>query len=185
MAGFSLIDSNSNTYGGSVTGLVGVTGDILTFTAPAALNLLMRLIRLSVTAVATAATDTIVTLIKRSSLDTAGTGGAVVTTPYDFQNSAASTVVTSYTAAPTPGTAIGTPIRSSNFTLALTGTGQSVALVWQFGDRASMAPRIYGPKGSLGTTPVPAPTQQLCLAVSSSVAGALYNIDFEFTEDIM
>jgi hypothetical protein len=183
MASTSLDDSNRNTYSGSITGLVGVAGDILTFTAPTT-NLIMRLMRLSITAVATAATDTILTLVKRSTLDTGGTSAGVSTTPHDSNWGNASTVVTSYTAAPAPGTLVGSALRTAYFNAALTGTGQAFAQTWQFGDRASACPRIYGPKLVPGQ-PAPLPTQQLALNVSSSVAGVLYNIDFEFTEDIM
>ena len=179
MTDFALRDGQSPTYGGSIAGLVGVTGDILTFTAPTTQGRIMKLTRLAVTAVATAATTINLTLLKRSTVDTAGTGAGVTTTPYNPRGPAASTIVTSYTVAPTPGTIIGTAIRAAKFTLALTGTGQAVAQVWQFGDRAAEAPSLIGPP--VGAVLV---AQQICLAVDATVAGASYDIDFEFTEDL-
>jgi hypothetical protein len=65
------------------------------------------------------------------------------------------------------------------FTLALAATGQAVAQTWQFGDRAAEAPSLIGfPIGSILVA------QQICLAVDASPAGASYDIDFEFTEDL-
>lgn len=182
---FALRDGQSPSYGGSVSGLVGVTGDILTFTAPTTYGKVMRLIRICTTAVATAATDTVLTLLKRSTLDTGGTGTAVATCPYNPGGNTATTVVTSYTAAPTPGTIIGTAIRCQNLTLALASTGQSSSIVWDFGQRPSQAPSLYAPTPSpLQAAGVQLPTTQICLAVSSTVSGAAYYIDFEFTEDV-
>lgn len=179
MTEIALRDGQSPTYGGSVTGLAGPAGDILTFTAPTVQGRVMKLIRLSVTASATAATTLNMTLVKRSTVDTGGTSVVLLTTPYNPRGPAASTVVTSYTVAPTPGTLIGTAIRSAKFTLALAATGQAVGVEWLFGNRAAEAPSLIGfPVGAILVS------QQICLAADTNPAGASYDIDFEFTEDL-
>jgi hypothetical protein len=179
MTDVALRDGQSTTYAGSITGLVPVAGDILTFTAPTVQGRLMKLIRLSVTAVATAASVADLILVKRSTVDTAGTGAGVSTTPYDPQSAAASTIVTSYTAAPTPGTLIGSAIRAAKLTYGLAASGPTGPVTWQFADRASMAPRLFGPpQGSVTVA------QQICVNLSAAPAGILVDIDFEFTEDL-
>jgi hypothetical protein len=185
MTEVALRDGQAPTYSGSVTGLVALAGDFLTFTAPVTNNRIMRLTRVSMTGVATAATDAVIQLIHRSSLDTGGTGTAQTCVANDPNSQGGnSTVVTSYTAAPTPGAAVGTPIRSANWTAALTGTGQSYALTWQWGDRAAQAPRLYG-SPSINVPPNYVATTQLCLNISGTIAGLLMEVDWEFTEDIV
>jgi hypothetical protein len=140
----------------------------------------MKLTRLSVTAVATAASVADLQLIKRSTVDTAGTGAIVATANHDPFGGAATTVVTSYTAAPTLGTIVGTPLRAAKLTYGLAASGPTGSVTWQFGDRAAMAPRLVGP-GAPQTILVAA---QICLNLSAAPAGILVDIDFEFTEDL-
>jgi len=49
-----------------------------------------------------------VSIIRRSAFDTGGTGSAVTLVQSDTNDSTANTVVTAYTAAPTPGATVGT-----------------------------------------------------------------------------
>ncbi len=173
MAEISLKDGASLSYSGSITGLVGLSGDILVFFPSTVANRWTRLTRLSVTGLATAATDVNLTLVKRSTLDTGGTFAAVGTVPHYGVNAAATTVVNSYTVAPTPGTIIGTAMRAAKLNLALAATGQAYGVTWEFGARPAQCPALIG--GS---------TQCIALAVDATIAGASYDIDFEFTEDI-
>lgn len=164
----ALMDGNKATYSASVTGLVGVAGDILTIYGSATKT--VRVTRMSFSGIATAAATMDLTLIKRSTIDTVGTPAAVTATPHDSQSAAATATLNSYTAAPTPGTAVGTPIRSVKVDIAAAGAQEQVQ-PWDFGN---------GPKQGIVLRGV---AQGLCMNVGATQAGALYNIDVEWTEE--
>lgn len=178
MTEIALRDGQSSTYSGVVTDLVAAVGDFLTFTAPTVQGRVMKLTRVAVSAVATAASVTNIQMLKRSTVDTAGTGAGVTVASHDPQAGAASTIVTSYTSAPTPGTTIAA-IRSAKYTFGAAAAGPTPQLIWQFGDRAAQAPKLIGP--SVGTIVV---AQQIVLNISATPAGILLSVEFEFTEDL-
>lgn len=162
----SLMDGNKTSYSASVSGLVGVAGDILIINGSATKT--VRVTRMSFGGTATAAADMDVTLIKRSSANSAGTG--VAATPHDSANAAATAVVQSYTAAPTPGAAVGTPVRSAKSFIA-TATTAPFIQNWDFGN---------GPKQGVVLRGV---AQGLAMNVSATQIGALYDLDLEWTEE--
>jgi hypothetical protein len=162
----SQIDGSKATYSASVTGLVGVAGDIFIINGSA--SKVVRVTRMSFGGTATAAADMDITVVKRSTADTAGTG--VAATPHDSANAAATAVVQSFTAAPTPGTGVGTPIRSAKSFIATTTTAPIIQN-WDFGN---------GPKQGVVLRGV---VQGLALNVNATQIGALYDIDVEWTEE--
>jgi hypothetical protein len=145
---------------------VGVAGDILIINGSATKT--VRVTRMSFGGTATAAADMDVTVIKRSTANTAGS--AVTATPHDSANAAASAVVQSYTAAPTPGAAVGTPVRSAKSFIA-TATTAPIIQEWNFGN---------GPKQGVVLRGV---AQGLAINVSATQIGALYDMDVEWTEE--
>lgn len=165
--GVSLVDGFKNTYSASVTGLVGVAGDIFILNGSATKTIRVTRVEFSGTATAAASSD--LQLIKRSTADTAGTAAAA--TPHDANDAAATAAAQSYTAAPTPGTAVGTPIRAVRaFIPAANGIGQN-PVVWDFGTRPAKAPTLRGV------------AQGLALNIGATNAGALYDISYEWTEE--
>jgi hypothetical protein len=162
----SLMDGNKASYSASVSGLVGVAGDILIINGSATKTI--RVTRMSFGGTATAAADMDVTVVKRSTANTAGT--AVAATPHDAANAAATAVVNSFTAAPTPGAAVGTPIRSAKSFIA-TATAAPFIQNWDFGN---------GPKQGIVLRGV---AQGLAINVSATQIGALYDLDLEWTEE--
>jgi hypothetical protein len=127
----------------------------------------VRVTRISFSGTATAAVDMDVTLVKRSTADTAGT--AVAATPHDSASAAATAAVSSFTAAPTPGVQVGTPIRATKVQIS-TATAQPQIQPWDFGNGPKQCPVLRGV------------AQGLAINVSATQAGALYDIDIEWTE---
>lgn len=165
----SQIDGNKLTYSAAFTAAAGVTGDLLTIQGGT--GRAIRVTRVSLSGTATAATDVDVTLVKRSTADTGGTATALTAVPHDSNNSAAVASVSLWTAAPTPGTSIGT-IRSEKV-LANVATAQAELLEWIFGVRpGAQAPVLRG--GSAAT---------IALTLSSAPAGGSWDGDIEWTEE--
>ena len=166
----SLLDGLKHTYSASVTGLVGVAGDIATIFGSATTTI--RVTRVEFSGVATAGANMDVSLVTRSAVDTAGTPAAMTAVPHDSNSPAATaTGLNSYTAAPTPGTAVGT-IRSVKANIGVATTGvENAPQVWDFGN---------GPKKAVVLRGI---AQGLCLNVGATQAGALYDIDIEWTEE--
>jgi hypothetical protein len=164
----ALMDGNKTTYSASVTGLVGVAGDIFTIFGSATKT--VRVTHMEFSGIATTAADMDVQVIKRSAVDTGGTSGAAAATPHDSNNAAATATALSYTAAPTPGAAVGTPIRSIKSEIA-TAASQAQLVEWDFG---------FGPKQGIVLRGV---AQGACLAVSATQVGALYDCSVEWTEE--
>ncbi|SRR6266403_800208 len=162
----SPLDGSKATYSASVTGLVGLAGDI--FILNGSTTKTIRVTHVEFSGIATAAADMDVSLIKRSTADTAGTAAAA--TPHDSASAAASAVAQSYTAAPTPGTTVGTAVRVAKVEIA-TAAAQAQFIVWDFGNRPSQAVVLRGV------------AQGLAMNVSATQLGALYDISYEWTEE--
>lgn len=164
----SLMDGNKTTYSCSTTGAAGVVGDTLTITGSATKT--VRVTRISLSGVATALADIDVTLVKHSTADSGGTSSGVTLTPMDSANAAATATVLLYTVAPTPGTVVGTPLRSVKYGTVAT-TSAAAIQVWDFGN---------GPKQGVVLRGV---AQQLALNFSAAPAGGSFDIDIELTEE--
>jgi hypothetical protein len=92
--------------------------------------------------------------------------------PHRSDASAASASALSYTVAPTPGAVVGT-IRTAKASVGAAATGASALPVeWKFGDGPKQCPTLLGA------------AEQFALNISATNAGALYNVDLEWTEDI-
>lgn len=164
----SLMDGNKASYSASVTGAAGVVGDTLTLTGSATKTI--RVTRLSLTGIATAATDLDIQVIKRSTADTAGTSSGVTACPHDSANSAASATALLYTVAPTPGTPVGTPIRAAKV-FAATAATAPVIQSWDFGN---------GPKQGIVLRGI---AQVIAVNFSAALTGGSFDIDIEWTEE--
>jgi hypothetical protein len=164
----SLMDGNKASYSCSVTAAAGVVGDTLVITGSATKT--VRVTRISFSGTATAAEDVDVTVIKRSTADTGGTGTAQTIAPHDSANAAATAVVTLYTAAPTPGTSVGT-VRAAKLFASVTGTPAVYTPIppWDFG---------FGPKQGIVLRGV---AQQV--AINLSAAAGSFDADIEWTEE--
>jgi hypothetical protein len=169
------VDGTNATYSAAVTGLVGVSGDILIIN-PGALvaqgygsvpQKIVRVTRIGFSGSATAAADMDLTIVYRSTANTAGTAATAV--PHDPRDGKATAVVQYYTAAPTPGTAVGT-IRSEMIFIAAAGT-QPYTQSWDFGNGPKKCPCMY------------LPTQGIAVNIDATQTGALYDLDIEWTEE--
>ena len=164
----SPVDGSNPTYSASVSGLVGLAGDVAIINGAA--GKVIRVTRVEFSGTATGVTPVVVTLVMRSTADTAGT--AMTAVPHDARDGAASAVAQSYTAAPTPGTTIGT-IRTATVVVATVGTPtEAYTQTWDFGNGPKKCPVLYNA------------AQGLAVNVGATVAGALYDIDIEWTEEI-
>jgi hypothetical protein len=181
MTEIALRDGQSPTYANSVSGFLPVGGgDIIVFTAPTKAGNVMKLLRLNVSAVATAAGVFDLFLYKRSTIDTGGVTTVITSAPYNSQVGPPTTVVLQYTTSPgASGAIIGTnAIRSEKLNFGAAGTGPAGRVNWQWGDRAGQAPQLLGPPVGSFTA-----IHQLCLSLPSFPAGTSLDIDWEFTED--
>lgn len=77
----------------------------------------IRVKRVKVSGIATANDSTPVALVKRSALDTGGTGAGVTAVPHESSQAVSVATVTKYTANPTLGTAVGS-VRTDRLVLA-------------------------------------------------------------------
>jgi len=93
----------------------------------------VRVLRFAVSGRATQANQLDVQLVKRSSADAGGTPTPLTAVPHDSNDGAASTAVSSFAAAPTPGTLIGA-IRAQQINLSASGSGgAAVPVEFDFG----------------------------------------------------
>jgi len=93
----------------------------------------VRVLRFAVSGRATSANQLDVQLVKRSSADTGGTPSALAAVVHDSNDAAASAAVTSYGAAPSPGTLVGA-IRAQQINLSAAGSGgAAVPVEFDFG----------------------------------------------------
>lgn len=168
-----VLDANTSkvTYSASVKGLVPVAlaTDLFTITGSASKTIYVTRVSFSGTTTTGSGTGTNVTLVKRSTADTAGTATTQPNIPFDSTSAAGTAVVKSYTANPTLGTTVGA-IRSSRDSFLPTSLGVS-QIVWEFGNAAAMAPALRGV------------AEQLCINLDGvTVTGGVIDIDIEWTE---
>jgi hypothetical protein len=135
--GSAPVDGYKATYVASVSAMsTTIASDVFVLTGSATKTI--RVTRVEVYCVSGAATTTTWQLIKRSTVDTAGTTSAATVIAIDSSNAAASATATGYTVAPTLGTSVG-PVRTWRGSVATTGTG----VTWDFGGGRPVAvPRL-------------------------------------------
>ena len=93
----------------------------------------VRVLRFAVSGRATSANQLDVQLVKRSAADTGGTPTALTAVAHDSNDGAAGAAVSSFAAAPTPGTLVGA-IRAQQINLSAAGSGgAAVPVEFDFG----------------------------------------------------
>ncbi len=163
--------SSKATYVASGT-VVPVTGatDLVTIIGSA--TKLVKLMRVIFSGtIVTAAINGSVSLVKRSTADTAGTSTAPTIIPLDSNNAAATAVLAAYTANPTLGTTVGT-IWQAKYLYQIAASGSPTVLMIDFNQL-----------GQMGT--LRGVAQQLALnlnAVAFASAGSV-DYSFVFTEE--
>ncbi len=122
------------------------------------------------TAIATAAIEVPVSIIKYSTAPSGGTGSALTNVPLDSNNAAATATVTAYTVSPTPGTAVGT-VGAHIVAVGVQGnTASNTEALWEYGIRADQALVLRGT------------TQGACINVGAAGAGGSWAVYFKWTE---
>jgi len=154
---------------GTVVPVTGAT-DLVTIIGSA--TKLVKLIRVVFSGtIVTAAINGSVSIIKRSTADTAGTSTAPALNPLDSNNAAATAVMAAYTANPTLGTTVGT-IWQAKYLYVIAASGNPSVLTIDFNQ--------LGQAGTLRGV-----AQQLALnlnAVAFASAGSV-DYSFVFTEE--
>jgi hypothetical protein len=146
-------------------------GDIAVL--PGSASKIIRVTRVEVT-LSTSGTATIdtVQLIKRSTADSGGTSVSMLAVPHDSAFGAASSLPLAYTAAPTPGNAVG-PIRGVQFSDASSAIPGANTWVWTFGDG----------RGGASSIVLHGITEQLCVNLSGVTAVQTGIVSYEWTEE--
>lgn len=165
-----------NTEGTKPTYSVGIVGftpvatptDFWQITGSA--TKIVRVLRISISGIATSATSVDLQLIKRSTASTGGTPTAPTIAPHDSNDSAATAVVNQFAANPTTGTGVGT-VRSQKLNLGATGAAGVIA--WDFTTRNGKGFVLRGVAQSLN----------LNWGGAAVPAGTLLTVDVEFTEE--
>jgi hypothetical protein len=128
---FPQAHSSEFTYSAGVQNLAGVAGDNLIITGFT--GGVVRVKRISISSSASASQTINANIIKRSTLDTGGTFVALGGVPHDPQSPANQCTVGYYTAAPTPGTQVGSLLRAAQIFINTAG-GTPGITVFDFGD---------------------------------------------------
>jgi hypothetical protein len=128
---FPQAQGSEYTYSAGVQNLTGVSGDNLIITGFT--GGVVRIRRISISSSAAASQTINANIIKRSTLDTGGTFNALSPVPHDSLDVASQVTVGYYTAAPTPGTQIGSLLRAAQIFINTAG-GTPGITVFDFGD---------------------------------------------------
>jgi hypothetical protein len=130
----------------------------------------VRVLRITLSGIATAGASPDILLIVRSTADTSGTASQPAITPNDANNAAATAVINLYSANPTLGVAVGT-IRAHKLNLGVVGAAGT--LEWKFSDVNDQAIVLRGI------------AQVLSLNFNGQTvpSGTLIDIECEFVED--
>jgi hypothetical protein len=145
-------------------------GDIALLPGSGTKTIRVTRVEVSLTTTGTAAIES-VSLLKRSTADTAGTSSAMTAVPHDSNFSAASAAPLSYTVAPTQGTLVGT-LRGVLFNDQSASLPGSATWLWEFGTRNGASSIVLR-----GTA------QQLCVSLGTAVATQTAQVSFEWTEE--
>lgn len=136
------VDSSNSTYAGSITGVVPTTGATDVFTLTGSGTKTIKITRIVVSGIAASLTTFDVSLIIRSTANTAGTSSSITAVPYDSNNVAATATCLAYTANPTLGTSVGS-IGGIKITF-LTATSAATPTIISWADRPAQAPTLRG-----------------------------------------
>lgn len=165
-------ETTKTTYSCSFTALIGAAAatDIVEIIGSATKTVRVKKIKISGVATAAAAVDLL--LIKRSAAATGGTSTSATIVPMDSNNAAGTAVVKGYTVNPTVGTAVGT-IESHKPTLTTAaGAIPNVPLVIEFGDNGNQNVILRGA------------AQTLCINLNgATITGNSLNVTVLFTEE--
>lgn len=101
----------------------------------------IRVRRIVVAGIATAASNVAINLIKRSTANSGGTAASLTIPPHDANDVAATAVVSTYSVNPTLGTGVGN-VRSGNLNLG--AAGAAGVLDWDFSNRNDKAIVLRG-----------------------------------------
>jgi hypothetical protein len=158
-----------NTYNGGVSAAANSSaGDVYCIFGSA--TKIVKVKRISISGIASAAIINSVIVVKRSTADTGGTPTAVTLVPNDSANPAATATATVYATAPTPGTLVGI-VRSSY--QAIPTTSNANAHEDKLEDFTSYWDQPIVLRGV---------NQSLCLTIPAT-AGGTWNINHEHTEE--
>jgi len=174
-----LTPGSKATFSAAITGLVPVTGATDIFTVTGSATKLVKVTRLVITGSTTLAANVIlpITLLKRSTADTAGTSTAPTRVAHDSLNAAVTATVLAYTANPTTGTLVGA-YRNLRMTLQLTpqtATDFPISLPYieDFGQRGGQPIVLRGVAEVFAVN----------LAAIATITGWLFDISVEWTEE--
>ena len=147
-----------STYAAGVQNLSGIAGDNLVIFGSA--NTTVRVKRISISSSASAAQTINVNVVKRSTPDTGGTPTTLAATSYDSLNAAPGATVKYYTAAPTPGTQVGSLMRAAQIFINTAG-GTPGLTEFDFGNDIAQCAMLRGVNEciclNLGSAPTNSP----------------------------
>lgn len=152
---------------GSIT-VAGATTDFATITGSA--TKVVRLKKIRITGLATANANANILLVKRSTANTGGTSADVTEVPYDSGDGAATATVLSYTANPTTGTLVGTLSNDRVFLSSTTAVYQD-GIEYVFTEDSKKSITLRGTSEVVGVN-----------LNGATIAGAIFNVYFEWTE---
>lgn len=168
-------DGAKKTYSAAISGLVSAASatDIFAITGSASKTIRILSVGVGGTTSAGSGITVNMTLVKRSSADTAGTSTTLTNVPYDSANGAATAVVKAYTANPTLGATVGSVLadRLSLPTAGAGGQGGNAA-VYNFGNRPGQSVVLRGA------------AEQLCINLGgATITGPSLTAFIEWTEE--
>jgi len=162
--------TNVPTYSGTLHNFSNSSaGDLFCISGSATKIIKVKVIHVS--AIASAAVNSTLSVVRRSTLDTGGTPTAVTPTPSDSNNAAGTAVVTGYGTAPTTGTLIGR-IRAQKLAVGTTSSASfsTVPALFNFSSFWDQAQVLRGVN------------QAICVDIDAT-SGGIWEIDAEFTEE--
>ena len=159
------------TYSAATIGFLPVATSTDFFNITGSATRTVRVTRIVISGIATAAASVATQLIKRSTANTGGTPTGLTMAPHDLNNAAATALIQTYAANPTLGTSVGLPGAE---TLNLGAAGAAGRIVFDFGTRNGQAGVLRGVAQSLN----------LNWNGAAVPAGTLLSIACEWTEEV-
>lgn len=163
-------ESTKATYAGAVLGFTPAATPTDIFQVVGSATKIVRVLRVSVSGIATAAATIDLQLIKRTAANTGGTTASVTINQYDSNDSAATALVNKYTAN-AGALGAGTTLRAQALNLGAAGAAGTI--VWDFSTRNGKGLVLRGIAQSLGMN----------WNAAAVPAGTVIDIDVEFTEE--
>lgn len=163
-------NTNINTYSAAIHNFGNSSaGDIFCIAGSATKIVKVKGVRVS--AIASQAVNSSISIIRRSTLNSGGTPSSVTIVPNDTNNPASTATVTAYATAPTPGTQVGI-VRSQKLSIATATTTAFAAnpALFQFS--------VYWDQPLI----LRGVNQNICVDVDAT-AGGTWEVDEEHTEE--